>query len=33
MYYYILRNQCIDNSMHCPGYDANALESFTCAAR
>lgn len=27
MYYYILRNQCIDNSMHCPGYDANALKA------
>ena len=27
MYYYILRNQCIDNSMHCPGYDANALKT------
>lgn len=27
MYYYILRNQCIDNSMHCPQYGAAALKA------
>lgn len=25
-YYYILRNQCIDNSLHCPGYGKKALK-------
>lgn len=27
MYYYILRNQCIDNSLHCPGYGKEALKA------
>ena len=26
-YYYILRNQCIDNALHCPKYDKKALKA------
>ena len=26
-YYYILRNQCIDNALHCPGYGKEALKA------